>query len=333
MLIESFDTLNSIFKNKTSICCDEGYYHFSRFTEAQLEVYGSAPHTKSRSLCTSGICLDFYSDTDYIRFEYKIFERARDWMYFDIYINDVFVKSIGSEPIGSDTGFFDYNKCSDECSIGCSDCDEMKRFTIFLPHLCNVGIRHLEVSDSARLKMAPVPDKGLLCLGDSITQGMEAKRPSSAFAVQLARFFNMNLINQGVGGYTFRKTSLDADFKMSPHIITVAYGTNDWDLCNSINHFESNASDYIELLIKIFPESRILVLSPTWRGDMTESRPAGEFHKIADTLRNICSSYASLEFIDGLSLVPHLPKLFSDGLHPNDEGFMHYSMNLIKAVK
>ena len=48
----------------------------------------------------------------------------------------------------------------------------------------------------------------------------------------------------------------------------------------------------------------------------------------------------NLMVIDGTNLVPHIysstageESYYSDGLHPNDEGFAEYSTNIIAAIK
>ncbi len=377
MLIESFEVVNSIFKNKMNLRVDSGYYRFERFTAKQLEVYADVPHTRSRSLCTSGVCMDFISDTEYVKFEYKIYEMARDWMFFDIYINDVLVDSIGSEPIAKSEGVFEYHINNGS--------NRKNRITIYLPHLCNCALSHIEISDGSGIEAAgsgskisdgsgieaagsgskisdgagidaaesggkmstgaccygtvgPASDsfsvrgKTLLCLGDSITQGMESRRPSMNFAVQLSRYFGMNLINQGVGGYSFRKISLDPQIGLNPTLVIIAYGTNDWDLCGTLERFVTGASGYINTAAEIFSKSRIVVLSPIWRSDFMAEKPAGTFFEISNALREICKGLSGVEFIDGLGLVPHKPGLFTDGLHPNEDGFIYYTENLINRL-
>ena len=48
--------------------------------------------------------------------------------------------------------------------------------------------------------------------------------------VQLARFFEMDLLNQGVGGYIFNARSLDEEISYQPDVVTVAYGI----VCHSL---------------------------------------------------------------------------------------------------
>lgn len=348
MLIESFEAVNSIFKNKMNLKVESGYYRFERFTPKQLEIYADIPNFRIRSLCTSGVCMDFISDTKYVKFEYKIYDKARDWMYFDIYFNDVLADSIGSEPIAQNEGVFKYH-ISDSTR-------RRNRITIYLPHLCSCALKNIELSDGSVIDTAgssgkmpaseccvdtvgPESDpfsereKTLLCLGDSITQGMESRRPSMNFAVQLSRQLGMNLINQGVGGYSFRKISLDPEIGLNPSMIIIAYGTNDWGLCETPERFMIGASEYINAAAGIFKNSRIAVISPIWRSDFMDPKPAGSFFEISDALKNICEVLPNVKFINGLNLVPHLPGLFTDGLHPNEEGFMHYTRNLLSSLK
>jgi hypothetical protein len=43
----------------------------------------------------------------------------------------------------------------------------------------------------------------IVTFGDSITQGMDALYGSSLYSFQIAEGLNLNMINQGVGGYFF----------------------------------------------------------------------------------------------------------------------------------
>jgi hypothetical protein len=67
------------------------------------------------------------------------------------------------------------------------------RLTVYLPQLVQIKLFNLEVSPGAGVEKAPRFPRNLLCLGDSITQGMEAVHPSFSYPVLLSRFLNMNL--------------------------------------------------------------------------------------------------------------------------------------------
>ncbi|MDD4188831.1 MAG: SGNH/GDSL hydrolase family protein [Eubacteriales bacterium] len=321
----SQNILKALSKNILNTKIESGLLFFERFTGEQLELFGANPHYRSRSLCPSGACIDFYSDTESIRLGYTVFERARDWMYFDLFVNDNYISSTGFDTIQNESGQVDFNVPGSG--------KNSNRITIYVPHLVRIGISSLEISTGSKLSKIKNNRKTILCLGDSITQGMEAKYPSSAFPVKLARHFKADLINQGIGGYVFNKSSLTPDFKFDPHIITVAYGTNDWEVVNSISEFYKKASVYLEELKGKFPMAKIFVISPTWRIDMNEPKKCGTFNEVSSSLSNICGKDNNFIFVDGLTMMPNDPQFFTDGLHPGDEGFKHYGKNLISKIE
>jgi hypothetical protein len=316
-----------IFRNHLGIEQDGLFITPLRFTKKQLLEYQVNQARQIRSRCPSGICLDMITDSDFVRFEYTVKDFARAPLYFDIFLNDVLVKSIGYPQIEKKQYLFEYKV--DKRQVN----NKANRITIYLPCNAEIAMSNFELSDNASIDRVNPNQKTLLCLGDSITQGMDALHPSSTYPVLLSRFLEMNLINQGVGGYVFNSASLDEDIKLKPDIITVAYGTNDWSLCDSLAQFRSNCSGYMEKLVAIFPDTDIYVVTPFWRSDIDELRPSGSFFDIADTIKDVCRAYPEITVLDGLEMIPHLPDYFGDKkLHPSDEGFKYIALNLLKKA-
>ena len=325
MLISNIDNLLTISKNYLSVYLDSNNITFNRFTSKQFQAYDTDAASLLRSKCLSGICFDFYTNSDHISFEYSVKGMARKWLYFDIYVNDIFVESIGGdiEDAVSDSFFYTIP----ETGIN------LNRITIYLPHLVDIVIRNIKLSDKAIYEKAGGYSDNLLCLGDSITQGMCSLHPSNTFPVQISRFFKMNLINQGVGGYAFNKYSLDKDMLYKPDIITVAYGTNDWEIYNTIDEFKKNCSEYIDLLANMYRNSKIFVITPIWRSDINIIKVMGSFFEISNCIKDICLSYSNIKVVNGIELIPNMAQYFGDkSVHPNDEGFLHYSINLIQYM-
>lgn len=325
MLICAPEDIKSIVKNCLQVNVDSGKISFERFTQKQFSAYAHNPSRKIRSYCPSGICLDFYTDSQYIKFNYELKDRARNWFYFDIFINDIFVKSIGSSSLYSNSGNLDVTIQTESCAIN--------RVTIYLPHVLEITLQDIQLSDGSFIRPTPKHSKNLLCLGDSITQGMDCKNPSSTYPVLLSRYFDANLLNQGVGGHVFDKSSLDEKIPYEPDLITAAYGTNDWSACDSMTQFSQNASEYLELLTKIFPQSQILVITPIWRKDLHALRSMGSFFALHEELCTICRRFPRVTVVNGIPLVPNDEAYFGDkSLHPNSEGFLHYAFNLAREI-
>lgn len=296
-----------------------------RFSALQMKEYAKTDVLKIRSYCPSGVCIDFDTDTSFIRFEYSIQEIARKWAWFDIYVNNVFVEAIGTDSISQNSGEFYYE-------IPVSG-QKLNRITIYLPHLVEIVIRNIHISEGAVIEALKPYPRNLLCLGDSITQGVEAYHPSLAYPQILSRFLEMNLLNQGVGGYTYNAASLDRELPYIPDVITVAYGTNDWSACGSMAEFIRNCSEYLAKLVQIYPIAKINVITPFWRKDLGRIMQSGSFSELCETVRGICDGYPQINTINGTEMIPHLSEFFGDKiLHPNDHGFTHIAMNLIRNL-
>jgi len=168
-------------------------------------------------------------------------------------------------------------------------------------------------------------------IGDSITQGWNSKYDTFSYAYRVTRFFNANSVIQGIGGAFYHEDTFDSiDF--APDIVTVAYGTNDFNRYSTYDEFRAHVKAHLALIAKEYSGKKIFVLSPIWRSDL-HTRPMGTF----DGARQIVIDEAEslgLIHIDGLKLVPPMKEFFADAhLHPNDEGFSQYAENLIKEMQ
>jgi|LSQX01.3.fsa_nt_gb hypothetical protein len=315
-----------IFRNCLEVIRTEDSVQPVRFTPNQFSVYSKNEGYRIRSYCPAGINIDFKTDSKKIYIEYYVCNQSRNWMCFDVFINDIFVESIGKMPIECADGEIRFNIPEQYTGLN--------RITIYLPHLVELKIKRIALEDDSKLEYVDTYKKNLLSLGDSITQGMDAYHPASAYPVALSRFLGTNLINQGVGGFYFEAESLDEHFPYRPDIITVAYGTNDWKWCNNKEEFVDKCSDYINLLVKYFNNSKIYVITPLWRKDLNEKYNVGSFYELDDVIRKVCYGYEQITIINGMEIIPHMPEYMGDGrVHPNDEGFLHMTLNLAKVIK
>jgi lysophospholipase L1-like esterase len=303
-----------------------------RFTDAQLAVYAKSELFGLRSFLPAGIAIDIMTDTRHIEIDFAVEARIREWINFDVHVDGIFMATLSPDlvsppaPMAPSEGRLRWDLLEGFTGI--------HRLTLYLPHCVKLTVRRLGFSEGAEVRPAPEGRGKLLCLGDSITQGMDALHPSSTYPVLIARAMKFDLLNQGVGGFFFDADSLDPSMHYNPDIVTVAYGTNDWNTCASPHVFRRNASAYIEKLAGIFPKARIFILSPIWRKDLRETKAAGTFHSLGQTIAHICASHPSIRFVDGMRLVPHQERFFGDGpVHPNDEGFVHFALNLAASLQ
>lgn len=294
-----------------------------RFTERQLRIYSSQETWGIRSRCPSGICLDMICDMGSMSIDYETGGKVRDWAYFDLYVDGVLTAHEGCRPACTQVRIV-FNIPGEK---------KERRLTVYLPHCVEIFIKGIEVPDKASFFPISSPQRKLLMIGDSITQGMESLYPSSVYPVQVARFFDAELLNHGVGGYFFDENVIDEAMPFIPDMVTVAYGTNDWGRSGTISDFRSNCSAFVEKLTSTYSKSKIYVITPIWRRDHAERKECGRFEDISNVIADCCRPYSKIKIVNGRNLVPHVPEYFGDGsLHPNDAGFGFYALNLIKTI-
>ncbi|GMO40217.1 MAG: hypothetical protein Ta2B_20070 [Termitinemataceae bacterium] len=353
------------FSNYINIEYDKkGYAKFIRFYPQQFDAYKDNDMYKEMSNSTSGVVLNFITSGNSIRFKSKIENKMKtlgpvikqiniDAVLFalknapkaskknkkmlldgiDLVVDG---KLILTKRIKNGTVKFDfYNPFSKKCEV-----------KIYFPAIFETRIKDLKINGIVE-KIEP--KENILCLGDSITQGFIAGSPSANYAARLSAALNVNAYNQGVGGYVYNAKSLNgleafcAQFGL-PKFITVAYGTNDWYYMIAADTLQRNIADYFMRLTKIFPITPIYVISPIWRGDseLNPLLPASTnllrgkipFSDVAQIIKNEAKHYPSITTIDGMNLLPHDFKYFSDVyLHPNAEGFAIMADNLLESLK
>ncbi|MDF2722824.1 MAG: GCN5-related N-acetyltransferase, partial [Paenibacillus sp.] len=217
---DDLQLLKSLFTGCLSVVETEEGVTPVRFTERQLSVYAHNERLSVRSRCLAGCRLEMRTDSETIRLDYVRKGFARTAAYFDIWVDGRWAADIGEDKPEQPEGTFSYEIGGNKGAV--------KQICIDLPHNAEIVFRSFQLSPGARCEPVGQAHGGLLCLGDSITQGMDAKHPSSTYAALLARALDLPLLNQGVGGYIFNADSLDENMPFQPQIVTVAFGTNDW---------------------------------------------------------------------------------------------------------
>lgn len=276
---------------------------------------------RTRAQSTAGVRLDFVTDSDYIKIKYSDITDGAHGVYysFDVFEDDKLVYT-----------HFDRsaNKKSGEFYVPLT---KSSRVRVFFPNLASPEISEVELSEKSRVTPF-LPKKKLLCFGDSITQGYFALCPSASYVNRIASMLDADVRNIGVGAGHFFEAAVERIDGFDPDIITVAYGTNDWNGDRIL--FEPRCKDFMKKLHSVYNGKRICVILPLWRSDYKEVKEkTGDFFTHCAFIRTQAEKYG-FTVIDGLDLVPHDEALcFGDGLHPSDAGFAHYAQNLIKYIK
>lgn len=175
--------------------------------------------------------------------------------------------------------------------------------------------------------------RSMLCFGDSITQGYDAIYPSLSYVESIARFFDADPVNKGIGGDRFFPELLRERDAFDPDLVTVAYGSNDWRH-KAPDDARADATAFLRRLSELYPSARVFAVTPIWRDDPASLSAFGEDVSCMDKLiRDACAGLPNVSVIAGQPLVPHLPEFYSDRrLHPNDLGFGIYAQNLQRAI-
>ena len=275
---------------------------------------------RTRSQATAGVRFDFYTDSEYIKIAYSdVTDGAPGVFYsFDVYENDRLIYTHFDRTETNPSGEFTVNLKKES------------RVRVFFPNLASPEISSVKLSDGATIRSFE-PACSIVCYGDSITQGYYAMCPSNSYVNRISDMLDADIRNIGVGAGHFFADAVSEFENFSPDIITVAYGTNDWNGDRVL--FEPRCENFMERLSEVYGDKKVFIILPLWRKDYKEIKEkTGDFFSHCDFIRKNAEKYGFC-VIDGLGLMPHDEALcFGDGLHPNDAGFAHYAQNLLKYI-
>ncbi len=304
---------------------EQGRLCTKRFTDAQAELI--AKRTPTVVFQQAGMRLDFYTDAETIEASFDfIHGTSHIYMSVDVYEDDVLTYS-----------FIEKN-CYDNKSGSFTHKFEKKgrkRVTVHLPYSVELAFKKIELTGESYIE--PYTDYSAFAymIGDSITHGFSAEITSQTYASVAQRRLNMDVINQGAGGYVFFGASLDEKLfegKKLPDIITIAYGTNDW-AGKAKEDFYRDIDEFFARLRELYPSIPVLVITPIWRAAYYVTTRVGTFDHAAEYITQAAKKYDNVYVLDGSKLVPHTYDYFKDvRLHPNDIGFSTYGVGVADAI-
>ena len=302
----------------------DGKVNFFRFTAEQDALYARRDkdfHRKSHA--TSGVILEFDTDSRTLGLSVEVSSgSSRRFTAHSIFADGKRVGQLGSI-IAPEVASECYE---DSFDLGSGT----KRVKILFPWAACSKLMALTLEDGA--SFTPVQkEKTVILFGDSITQGYDAEIPENSYASRLVAALDANGINKAIGGEVFCPELASLPDAVTPDLITVAYGTNDW---SRFCHLTEDAAAFYHALRKTYPAAPIVALAPVWRADCEDRPDHGNFREVAEALKAIASEVENVTFIDCFGFIPEDTSLFSDlYLHPNDEGFRHYAEHLIQAFQ
>ena len=313
--VSELEKLTEIFKGVIRVTEEEGTYTPLRFSDEQLKDYQRQP-TIPYSKCTTGVRMDFYTDAKEISFSFNLGTFGNDdnatipQDSFDIFENGEYKESVAASHKSS-VKEVTYTRTSTEAE---------SRITILFP------TRHeAKISDLSLGNYRPYTEYShkILFLGDSITQGLYADKPSDGYVDQVSRALGADYLNLAVGGEKFRVDALGEDVPFEPDHIIIALGTNDKHQNYALISIERNATAYYEKVAQLYPNVPVTVITPfeNQGDDFVES-----YIKVAEKF--------GFKAIDGRTLIPPKRENFNpDEVHPSTTGFNLIAQNLLPLLK
>jgi lysophospholipase L1-like esterase len=319
--------LNKIIHNVLSYSYDENdRLHFHRFSEMQRQTYTQeSQEWIAKAKASASATFDFITDSDFIRLNFDLIcSSSQKFCSVDLYVDGVFYSKRYIEDFGIKLAGF-------ELPAG------QHRVTVYFPWSAQTVVNEVRLSDGASI--IPVEKNfKMLCFGDSITQGYTSKFTSMSYVNQTARTLNAEVVNQGIGGYYFNEATIDESILFyNPDLITVAYGTNDYSLCETVEEFTACASSYIKKLSELFPDTKILGILPIYRNDQNHYvRSMGRRYSIDDARAILKRLYENCPngYVLEETGIPHIPEAYvADFLHPNDFGFSLMAQGITRKIQ
>lgn len=316
--------VKDLFRGALSLNTDEdGFIMPIRFTEKQLARYSKLPNG-AYAQAPAGVIMDLYTDASEISFDYAVY---KSWttMYsdsaptFDVWENHRLAENLTISY--SDEG----NVHS--VSYCCKNQGE-KHITVVFPANAVLAVGNFKLGN---FRPAERPRERVLVLGDSVSQGFMNNSASNNYPFLLCRFLGAELLNQSVGGEYFCADALD-ETGFQPDRVIVALGTNDMVFVNNYAKTQEGIAEYFAKLRTLYGDKKITVITPTALTDEDELPESKQLLlKISECAAKTAYDYGC-DVVNGRDLLPCTKRYYSDNLHPNDLGFAHYTLNLIKAI-
>ena len=316
------DLIRKITNGAVKIEEQAGKLAFQRFTEEQRAVYDDNPPFRNKTYADSGINFEFVTDAKGLRLKgHAATASTRFFYYFDVVVDGVLVAHAGHESCEADPDF------DLEVELGEG---QRKRVTVYFPCLAQIGLEEFALADATAVE--PVKrSRRILCLGDSITQGYDTHYPSLAYTNQLADLLDAEVVNKAIGGDRFNPALAALPDAGKFDLIVTGYGTNDWRH-HTRTKLENDSREFFVNLRRSYPEVPIVAVLPIWRSNWDLVTEVGTFADAARIIRKSAEGIDGVTLVDGTKLTPRLMNFYSDGLHPNEFGFMFYARNLYAEI-
>lgn len=325
-MIFTKETFDSVIRGAYSTyTLSDGAVSTRRFTDAQRGVI--EPKIPNCPHHNAGMRLDFFTDAQKMTMAFR-YTRLTSRIFYsvDVYEDGVMTYSyIENNDVDHKRGEFTHT----------FEKKGRRRVTVYLPYSVELAFERIELEGESFIEPYNDYSGYIWMMGDSITHGYDAKITSQTYANIVMRRLDLDGINQGAAGYVFDRELLDPSLfegKKLPDIITVAYGTNDWNTKTKENYCR-DIDEFFARLRELYPDIPVIVITPIFRGAHYTTSKVGSFGFAREYLTSVAKKYDRTYVLDGDKMVPHLYDYFRDvRVHPNDAGFASYGALVSDAV-
>ena len=327
----SFEQIKSIAKGVVRVESNDGRIALLRFTKKQEDAYKDRNDDFFKKVfATAGVRLEFSTNSTSLFLKTNVRPASsRRFCAHDIFCNGKLIGQLGAS-FNNFAPDVEPAEISGKFYLG----EGEKNVCIYFPWSFASEICELSLDDGSFV--APTEKSiNMIMFGDSITHGYDALLPSNSYASRVADMLDANAINKGIGGEVFWPELADMTDDITPDIITVAYGTNDWGGgCSSKEEFEQHCKAFYENLSKAYPHAKIFALSPIWRVDCQNPSKVGDFKYVHDYFDTLAAEIDNVIHLNAYDFGPHDVLMMGDRfVHPNDEGFEYYANALFAEIK
>jgi lysophospholipase L1-like esterase len=188
--------------------------------------------------------------------------------------------------------------------------------------------------------LAPARAAGpvLVLVGDSITQGESSGDSritlSSLLQARTKGLWYVN--NYGHNGDGFSPNPFTAhvpdafDAWSTGGRTIILLGTNDYARHMDLVAFGTAYTTFLNNVGYFRPAP--ICVTPIWRvNETTVNQVGATLQDYRDAITVVCHAWGA-PVIDGLTLIPHDPSYYADGLHPNAAGYNVMARNLVSAL-
>jgi len=200
----------------------------------------------------------------------------------------------------------------------------MRDMEIWLPYGESVDFLGLTVNETAQVLPAPQKAKPrYLAYGDSITHGFRATDVAATYPTLVAQARDWELINLGFGSRQATADDGRIIGSVPADIITILIGFNDHYGNKPLDRYRADVTGIVQSIRAAQPKTPIFLITPLWSTEPFPTTLGLHLEDYRQVLREITADAkdSNLHIIEGGDLIPSDARFFTDGVHPNDDGF------------